>query len=267
MKAVYSLTIRLTSALAMLSLAIALSACASSSPELTATVNYEQAKAEVESLRSTATVVRARMKTTLEYAAARVAQAEDAGQFLQFSLIGLGTDTSFIATSVSQIETAPTKIAIGAPTATRQAEISQARPIALATLSPTASATRPAVASPPLATVSGPRLDNVVMASGVNRNHCAIDVNPVFTPASTEIYVVAEAYDIPAGAKISSRWHRRGVEVAYFSFDVENRIDGNCIWFFIDQTDTAFVAGAWSVELRVDNTALGSPVAFQIQSN
>ena len=187
MKAEYSLKFRLTSALALISLATALTACASSSPEQTATVHYERAKAEVESLRSTATVVRARMKTTLEYAAARVAQAEDAGEFLQFSLIGLGTDTSFIATNVSQIETAPTKIAIAAPTATRQAEISQVRPIALATLAPTASATPLAVASPPQAPASGPRLDNIVMASGVNRNDCAIDVNPVFTPASTEI--------------------------------------------------------------------------------
>ena len=267
MKTLYSLKIRLTSALALLPLTIALAACASNSPQLTATVLYERARAEVESLRSTATVARARMETTLEYAAARVAQAEDAGEFLQFSLIGLGTDTSFIATNVSQIEIAPTRIALTTPTATRQAEISEVGPIALATLSPTASATRSAGASPPLATAAGPRLDNIVMASGVNRNDCAIDVNPVFTPASTEIYVVAEAYNIPAGAKISSRWHRRGIEVAYFSFDVENRIDGNCIWFFIDQTDTAFVAGAWSVELRVDNIPLGPPIAFQVQAN
>ncbi|MYD10068.1 MAG: hypothetical protein F4X02_08490 [Chloroflexi bacterium] len=253
--------------MALLALAPALAACGSSSPHLTATAHFEMAKADVERLRATATVVRARMNTTLEYAAARVAQAEDAGEFLQFSLIGLGTDTSFIQTEVSRIELAPTRIALATATATRQADIIQVRPIATATLATTASATPSSAASPPQATATGPRFENVVMASGVDRNDCAIDVNPVFTPASTEIYVVAEAYNIPAGAEISSRWHRRGIEVAYFSFEAENSIDGACIWFFIDQTDTAFVAGAWSVELRVDNVALGTPVAFQVQAN
>ncbi len=263
----YFITTRVARVIAPLALAITISACASNSPQLTATAVYERARAEAESLRSTATVVRARMKTTLEYAAARVAQAEGASEFLQFSLIGLGTDTSYIATNVSQIEGAPTQIVLASPTASRQAEVSLVTPIALATLAPTPSQTRPETASQPQATASGPRLDNIVMASGVNRNDCAIEVNPVFTPASTEIYVVAEAHNIPAGAKISSRWHRRGIEVAYFSFDVENRIDGNCIWFFIDQTDTAFVVGAWSVELRVDNVPAGSPVAFQVSAN
>ena len=253
--------------MALLAVAAALSACVSSSPHLTSTVIYERAKADVESLRATATVVRARMKTTLEYAAARVEQAQDAGEFLQFSLIGLGTEASFIATAVSQIESAPTHETEASPAATRQAAIAVVTPVAISTAAPTASATRPALASAPQATTSGPHLENVVMASGVDRNDCAIDVNPVFTTASTEIYVVAEAHNIAAGSKISSRWHRRGIEVAYFSFDVENRIDGNCIWFFIDQTDTAFVAGAWSVELRVDNIPIGSPVAFQISAN
>ena len=207
------------------------------------------------------------MNTTLEYAAGRVAQAEDAGEFLQFSLIGLGTEAGFIQTEVSRIEFAPTRIALATPTASRRAEISTVRPVAAATIAPTASVTAPTADSPPLATASGPRFDNIVMASGVDRNDCAIDVNPVFTPASTEIYVVAEAYNIPAGAEISSRWHRRGIEVAYFSFEAEDRIDDACIWFFIDQTDTAFVAGAWSVELRVDNVPISSPVAFQVQTN
>ena len=267
MKAPFSVKTRVAGVMALLAAATALSGCASNAPQLTATMAFEQARAEVESLRSTATVVRARMKTTLEYAAARVAQAEDAGEFLQFSLIGLGTEPGFIATQVSRIESAPTQAPLASPTATRQAEISVVTPIAVSTAARTANATRPTVTGPPQATATGPRLVNIVMASGVNQYDCAIDVNPVFTPASTEIYVVAEAHNIPAGAKISSRWHRRGIEVAYFSFDAENRIDGNCIWFFIDQTDTAFVAGAWSVELRVDDVPLGSPIAFQVRDN
>ena len=266
MKAPFSVKVGLVSVMALLAAATALSGCASNAPQLTATA-FEQARAEMESLRSTATVVRARMKTTLEYAAARVAQAEDAGEFLQFSLISLGTEPGFIATNVSQIDSRPTPIAPASSTVARQAEISVVTPMALSPAARTAIATRPAASGPPQASAAGPRLENIVMASGVNQYDCAIDVNPVFTPASTEIYVVAEARNIAAGAEISSRWHRRGIEVAYFSFDAENRIDGNCIWFFIDQTDTAFVAGAWSVELRVDDVPLGSPIAFQVRDN
>ncbi len=270
MKVPFSVKVRALSVLVLLAAATALSGCASNAPQLTATV-FEQARVEMESLRSTATVVRARMKTTLEYAAARVAQAEDAGEFLQFSLISLGTEPGFITTQVSQIDSRSTPTApASSPASTtepRQAEIGGVTPIALSRAAGTANRTRPAVTSPPQARAAGPRLENIVMASGVNQYDCAIDVNPVFTPASTEIYVVAEARNIPAGAKISSRWHRQGIEVAYFSFDVENQIDGNCIWFFIDQTDTAFFAGAWSVELRVDDVPLGSPVAFQVRAN
>ena len=253
--------------LALLAVALALSACASSAPQLTATVIYERARADVESLRASATVARARMKTTLEYAAARMAQAEDAGEFLQFSLIGLGTEASYIGTQVSQIESAPTPILLSTPTAERQADFSAVTPVSRVTQAPTPVGTRLLVTSPPQATATGARLDNIVMASGVNQSDCAVDVNPVFTPASSEIYVVAEAHNIASGSEISSRWHRRGVEVAYFSFEAENAIDDSCIWFFIDQTDTAFVAGAWSVELRVDNIPLSSPVAFQVRAN
>lgn len=267
MKPPLSLGRHLASLIALLALAPSLAACGSSAPQQTATAQFQQVRATVESLRATATVARARMNTTLEYAAARVAQAEDAGELMQFSLIGLGTDSGYIQTGVSRIEFAPTRIALATPTAARQAEISTVRPVALATYSPTARETLPAVTVAPQATTTGPRFDNIVMASGVDRDDCATDANPVFTPASTEIYVVAEAYNIPAGAEISSRWHRRGIEVAYFSFEAENRIDGACIWFYIDQTDTAFVSGAWSVELRVDNVPLGSPAAFQVQAN
>ena len=38
-------------------------------------------------------------------------------------------------------------------------------------------------------------------------------------------------------------------------------------WFFIDQTDTPFTVGSWSVEISVDGSPLSSPVAFQIVSN
>ena len=236
--------------------------CASGAPELTATAVYSQALKEIESLRATATVIRARMKTTLEYAGTRVGQAEEAGGLLRHSLSSLGTDTSFIETSASRIESGPTQILPPTQMETRAPAASAITPVSRPTNVPVATAT--ATDPPPTPDPERPRLENVVMASGVNSIDCAIDSNPRFTPQSEAIYIVAEALNVPAGASIASRWYRRGTEVAYFSFEAENDINGNCIWFFIDQTDTTFFPGAWSVEIRVDDVPLSNPIAFQV---
>ena len=260
-------TIRPFATVALLTASTMLAGCSSSAPELTATAVYDQALAEIESLRSTATVDRARMKTTLEYVGTRVRQVEDAGQFLRSNLISLNTDTNFIATNVSLIQSAPTQPAQPSPTPTVRNVVDAVTPIAPPTPVPIAAATQPGTVNALTEANDQPRLENVVMASGVYQNGCAIDVNPGLTPASSEIYIVAQAYNISAGSTISTRWQRKGIEVAYFSFQAENDIDGSCIWFFIDQTDTAFIAGSWSVEIRVDDITLGSPIAFQIVSN
>ena len=105
------------------------------------------------------------------------------------------------------------------------------------------------------------------MATGVDSNDCAIDANPRFTPQSSAIYVVGRAFNIPARANISSIWRRSGVEVVSFSFNRDHQINDSCIWFFIDQSDTPFSPGSWSVELLVDGAPVSSPLAFQIVDN
>ena len=259
------LRLRLITALTLFA-ACLLAGCASGAPELTATAVYSRARSEIESQRATATVVRARMKTTLEYAGTRVGQAEEAGGLLRHSLSSLGTDTNFIETSASQIESGPTQIPPPTQIATRAPAANAITPISRPTNFPLAPTTVP-TASPPAPADDRPRLDNIMMASGVNNVDCAIDYNPRFTPQSEAIYIVAEAHNIAAGASISSRWYRRGTEVAYFSFQADNDINGNCIWFFIDQTDTTFFPGSWSVEIRVDDVPLSNPIAFQVTEN
>ncbi len=250
-------------ALAILSVS-SLAGCASGAPEMTATA-YSQARSEIDSLRATATVVRARMKTTLEYAGTRVGQAEEAGGLLQHSLSGLGTDTNYVETSVSLIKSGPTLIPPPTPIDESPPAAGAITPISRPTDIPVSAAT--ATNPQPAPDDNRPRLENIVMASGVNNFDCAIDNNPRFTPQSEAIYIVAEAHNIAAGASISSRWYRRGTEVAYFSFEAENDINGNCIWFFIDQTDTTFFPGSWSVEIRVDDAPMSTPIAFQIAEN
>ena len=245
--------------------AITMTACRSTEPQQTATAAYDEAITGIERLRATATVVRARIQTTLDHAGTRVGQAQAAGTFLASNLIGLGTEAAFIEESLEQLNQ------LVAPDAQSPAAHPAARSVTAEAPKPTQASrtivTPPAVTPAPASAQSGPRLENITMASGVNQFDCAIDVNPRFTPASTEIYVVGRAYSIPAGAAISSSWRRAGTEVVSFSFHKEHEINDNCIWFFIDQTDTPFTLGSWSVEISVDGVPLAPPVAFQIVSN
>ena len=241
--------------------AITLTACRSTEPQQTATAVYHDALSSIEMMRVTATVARARIQTTLDYAGTRVAQADAAGTFLASNLINLGTESAFIDVNLQQLE----DFASETPLARSANEV--AGPItaqAPSTEVRRAIVTPPAVTPPATSTQSGPRLESVTMSSGVNEFDCAIDANPRFTPASTEIYVVGRAYAIPAGATISSSWRRAGTEVVNFSFHRDHEIDNHCIWFFIDQTDTPFTVGSWSVEISVNGAPLISPVAFQI---
>ena len=245
--------------------AAVLTACRSNEPQQTATAVYQEAVADIEALRATATVVRARVQTTLDYAGTRVGQAESARAFLASNLISLGTEAAYIEENLAQLEPLASPVSRNTPAAQTSGAVTvEAQP-------PTQRAetivTPPAVTPQPTATASGPRLENITMASGVNEFECARDVNPRFTPSSTAIYVVGRAYRIPAGATISSTWRRAGVEVVSFSFHREHEINDNCIWFYIDQTDTPFTVGSWSVEISVDGVPLSSPVAFQIVAN
>jgi len=245
-------------------LAAFLAACQSTEPQLTATAVYIEAQAAIESLRSTATVARARMQTTLDHAATRVARAEEAGKFLRSNLINLGTDTSFIDDSLQQLEAIATQ---RPSTIAANPNAPPADDRVPPTITPITVVTPPVETHSPPSPLDGPRLENIVMATGVDSNDCAIDVNPRFTPQSTAIYVVGRAFNIPAGASISSIWLRSGLEVVSFSFHREYEINDSCIWFFIDQSDTPFSPGNWSVELRVDGAPVSSPLAFQIVNN
>jgi len=245
--------------------AITMTACRSTEPQQTATAAYDEAISAIEMLRTTATVVHARIQTTLDHAGTRVGQAQAAGTFLASNLISLGTDAAFIEESLEQLDQPPAPVP--QTPAAQQAARSGTAEAPPPTQAPRTIVTPPAATPAPTSIPSGPRLENITMASGVNQFDCAIDVNPRFTPASTEIYVVGRAYSIPAGATISSSWRRSGTEIVSFSFHKEHEINDNCIWFFIDQTDTPFTVGSWSVEISVDGVPLASPVAFQIVSN
>lgn len=212
----------------------ALAACEASDMQLTVKAGHEIASTDMAGLRSTATVARARMQTTQDFVLTRVAEVGTAERSLRSTLGALGTVGPSVGNSSSD-ETAFTPLpgpAVGATDA-------------------------------PAARGNEARLDDIALASGKDRQGCAIDRNPRFTSDSAEIYVIARAYNIPVDAVISSSWRRLGREVASISFRTDYPIHGDCLWLFIDQSDAAFAPGRWSVELRLDGQVLGM-LPFQI---
>ena len=248
-------------AFALTLLYAAATACGPSQLEMSAAAEQAEAATAVSNLRSSATVARARMQTTLDFAGTRVMQSEQSGVFLRANLIALGTEGAFIDANLQGLQLLPTS------SATRPPLSAPADLAAPATAVGARAVSRPIV-TPPSATAfvspDQPRLDNIVLASGVGRDDCAIDANPAFTPNSAVIYVVARAYNIPSGSTLSSIWQRQGAEVVRLSFTAEFDIDDNCIWFFIDQTDATFTVGGWSVEIFLDGQSLMSPLPFQV---
>jgi hypothetical protein len=238
-----------------------LSACGTSTEQLTLVADHGLANTQVADIRSSATVVRARMQITLDFAGTRAVDVEQQGQFLRSTLASLGTESAFINNNLPLPGNFPTFTP--QPTSPINAPATLAlQPLATEELNADGIPIQLTI-DPPEVT-NQPRFENIILSSGVGDDDCAIDTNPRFTPASTEIYVVAMAYDVPANATISSSWQYNGTEVALFSFQTETAISKNCIWFFIDQTDAEFVVGTWSVELRIGDGLAAPPIPFQI---
>ena len=253
---------RLTLTCLFLSLFL-LAACGTSTEQLTVVANNQLASTQIADIRSTATVARARLQITLDFAGTRAVEVEQQGQFLRSTLVALGTDSAYISSNLPLPGNFPTFTP--QPTSPVRVQITPAgQPIVTEEVN--ADGTSIPTTTEPNDN-NQPRLENIVLSSGVNDNDCAIDNNPRFTPESTEIYIVATAFDVPAGSSISSIWQSNGTEVALFSFQPETNIDGNCIWFFIDQSDAEFIVGTWSVELQIDDVSAAPPIPFQIVQN
>jgi len=256
----YSRRVKLITYSTLLITLLLISACGTSTEQLTLVADHNIANTQIIDIRASATVVRARMQTTLDFAGTRAIEVEQQGQFLRSTLVSLGTESAFINNSLPLPGNFPTFTP--QPTSPINIPVTTApQPQVIEELN--AEGTPIQITPAPTAVAVQPRLENIVLSSGVNDNDCAIDTNPRFTPASTEIYVVATAYNVPANTTISSSWQSNGTEVALFSFQTEVDVNGSCIWFFIDQSDAEFVIGSWSVELKVDEVS-APPIPFQI---
>ena len=203
---------------------------------------------EIADIRSTATFAADRLAQTAEYLGTTIAQGIQQGDLLAVTLSASGVDAAqvtpgaFIPTPLPA-EAIP-QINNTTPLATVEAVVGRA--------------------ATTVGTPAAPSLYNIVTTDGVGSNDCALGSVTTFSSSTEQIYVVATAANIAPNTRLSSRWFQEGNEVAFHDFTPDFTIEQNCIWFFIDQTDTAFTPGNWSVQLSINDAPAAPPVAFTI---
>ncbi len=207
--------------------------------ELTLVARGLNLETQIAALRETATVGSERLEVTIEYMATRAAFAGRQRQELEATLGTRGT---------------PLPGGIGGPTGT---------PFPLpGTVFPTVPAQ--VIAQPVQQTSDRPRLTDIVMASSVRDNDCASQPRFGFQTDAERIYIVATAWNIPANTLLSARFVISGRE-SLLDWRPRSPINGNCIWFYIEQSDLPFVAGNWSVQLEIDGQPASGALTFSIQ--
>ncbi len=207
--------------------------------ELTLVARGLNLETQIAALRQTATVGAERLEVTLDYMATRVEFARRQRQELEATLSARGT---------------PFPGSIAGPTGT---------PFPLPD---TVFATSPPVVATalPLQLSGQARLTDIVMAASVRDDDCASQPQFDFRSNAERIYVVATAWNIPANTLIAARFVISGRE-SLLQWRPGASINGNCVWFYIEQSDLPFVAGNWSVRLEINGAPASDLVTFSIR--
>lgn len=209
--------------------------------ELTLVARSLNLETQIVALRETATVNSERQQVTVEYMATRAEVARRQRQGLEATLVARGSPAPGSVVPTSTPFPLPGTSVAAAPTAAVAPSLT---PLAIA----------PGQAA----------LTDVVMSAFVRNDDCASDPGDQFTTSSARIYVVARAYNIRAGTLIAARFAIAGQEVL-LEWRPNTPINGNCIWFYIDQSDAAFISGTWSVRLELDAVPASDAIPFTIR--
>ncbi|MCY3944997.1 MAG: hypothetical protein OXF44_01765 [Anaerolineaceae bacterium] len=228
------------SLLVLLVLSALLTACQrQNNVELTLVARGLNLETQISALRQTATVGAERLEVTLDYMATRVEFARRQRQELEATLSARGT---------------PFPGSISGPTGTPfplPDNVNVAPTVAVATALPQQ--------------LSGQaRFTDIVMAASVRDNDCATQPQFDFRVNAERIYVVATAWNIRANTRIAARFVISGRE-SLLEWRPGAPINGNCIWFYIEQSDLPFVAGNWSVRLEINGVPASDSLTFSIR--
>lgn len=206
---------------------------------------------QIAEIRSTATYAADLLNQTAEYIGTAIVQGNNENQLLSITLAASGISASDVTP--------------GAPVPTFSA--ANPNPQTTSGVTPVIQGTAPITQDSALVTTTpaaAPSLYNVVTAAGVGSNDCALSSVSTFSSSTEQIYVVATAANIPPNTRLTSQWYMEGTPIVTHDFTPDFAIQQNCIWFYIDQTDTAFTPGNWSVQLNINDVPAAPPVAFTI---
>jgi hypothetical protein len=245
---------RLFYAFLLLALVLMMAGCNNGGDiQLTLVSQNLELSTQIADIRSTATYAADKLNMTAEYLQTAVTQVAIDNQLLSVTLAASGVN----AANVTPGALVPTPL----PGADNVQTINSNTPL---TTEDVNSSGQQNTSGTPAAGGGTPSLYNIVLAEGVGGNDCALAAVSSFPSTTEKIYVVATAANIASGTKLSSHWFNAGTEVVSHDFTPDFNIEQNCIWFYIDQTDTAFTAGTWSVQLDINDQPAGSPVSFSI---
>lgn len=249
---------------------IVLAACAGDrSAEQTLSVQHASRSTQVAVLRSTVTRQADNRLITQEYLATESTRVKQRQREIITTLNALGYNASDVSMITPQATNTPAQSVIDVgvtapPIDGGSGGITRLPPTeVLRTLAPTATVDIPTVA--PTVDPSAPQVVDVVTARNVGNDDCATDVTAQFSPNDQSIYIVMRARNFVPGTSIVSHWFQDGTEVATFEFAPDFAIDDACIWFFADQTDFAFTAGAvYEITLDINGQPFGDVIRFAI---
>ena len=102
-------------------------------------------------------------------------------------------------------------------------------------------------------------LSELQLGADVGGDDCVATPQSSFSQAATNsIYISAMVRNKPPGVTLQSIWSHSGDERVRFDYTPDFHIQENCIWFFLEPSDTEFTPGDWRVELRVNGAPSGA---------
>lgn len=208
---------------------------------------------EIQGARATATYLRDRLQITVEYVQTAVTQVALENQVLSATLQAAGVD----GTAIAQVKPS----LLNTPTPLPRPPVAPGTPVVIATVAGTIVPQNVILPTP---TAGQPALYNAVMAAEVGENDCALAALNAFPSTAERIYVVATAANITPGTQLGSVWMREGETLVTHDFTPDFRIEQNCVWFYVDQTDFPFTPGSYSVQLTIGGQPSTPPAAFTI---
>jgi hypothetical protein len=263
---------------------LGLTACANTSTDQQAAVAYEATlSTQIAALQATATTEYERLQVTIQFSETEIARRATQNAVMLSTLQARGVDTSS-APGQGEVAAVPATVVTQAAPNTEIGGIDGAATTDggfqpgqgleggnTGVNPPPANVNAPgAVAVPqnsptPLPVDPNSPLTNVVAATTVGNDDCAVDPSTQFTSDTQQIYVVARAVDMPAGTTVETQWYRDGSPIWDFSFTYDNYVDNACIWQFADQTEFVFAGGNYRVDLLVNGEPTGQNVQFTIE--